>query len=73
MKEVNNSVKTRCLQTIEKHSSETFVKNRYQLKKLPKKEALETFWCSILKNNREYNPSAEWIKRDEQKYADTEC
>ena len=48
-------------------------KEQISVEKLPKKEALETFWCSILKNNREYNPSAEWIKRDEQKYADTEC
>ena len=31
-------------------------KEQISVEKLPKKEALETFWCSILKNNREYNP-----------------
>ena len=72
-KEVNNSVKTRWLQAIEKRSSETLVKNKYQLKKPPKKEATETFWRSILENNREYNHSTERIKREGQKYADTEC
>ena len=32
-----------------------------------------SFWRVILENNREYNHSAEWIKREEQKYADIEC
>ena len=27
-------------------------KEQISVEKLPKKEALETFWCSILKNNR---------------------
>ena len=43
------------------------------VEKPPKKEATETFWRNILENDREHNHSAEWIKREEQKYADTEC
>ena len=39
----------------------------------PEKEETETFWRSILGKNREYNHLAEWIRREEPKYADTEC
>ena len=48
-------------------------KEQISVEKPPKKEATETFWRTILENNREYNHSAEWIKREEQKYADIEC
>ena len=47
-------------------------KEQISVEKPPKKEATETFWRTILENNREYNHSAEWIKREEQKYADIE-
>ena len=48
-------------------------KEPISVEKPPKKEATETFWRAILENNREYNHSAEWIKREEQKYTDIEC
>ncbi|XP_073231990.1 uncharacterized protein [Porites lutea] len=48
-------------------------KDQISVEKPPKKEATETFWRNILENDREHNHSAEWIKREEQKYADTEC
>ena len=48
-------------------------KEQISVEKPPKKEATETFWRAILENNREYNHSAEWIKREEQKYTDIEC
>ena len=37
-------------------------KEQISVEKPPKKEATETFWRTILENNREYNHSAEWIK-----------
>ena len=48
-------------------------KEQISVEKPPKKEATETFWRAILENNREDNHSAEWIKREEQKYTDIEC
>ena len=48
-------------------------KEQVPVEKPPKKEATETFWCNILANDREHNHSAEWIKREELKYIDTEC
>ena len=48
-------------------------KEQILVEKPPKKEATETFWRAILENNREYNHSAEWIKREEQTYTDIEC
>ena len=48
-------------------------KEQVPVEKPPKKEATETFWRSILENDRKHNHSAEWIKRVELKYADTEC
>ena len=47
-------------------------KEQISVEKPPKKEATEAFWRNILENDREHNHSAEWIKREEQKYADTE-
>ena len=65
-KEVNNSFKTRCLQTIKKSSSETLVKNRYQLKNHLRKKQQKHVGVSS-KRTMEYNHSAEWIKREKQK------
>ena len=48
-------------------------KDQISVEKRPKKEATETFWRNILENDREHSHSAEWIKREEQKSADTEC
>lgn len=49
-------------------------KEQISIEKPPKKKKQQNkFWCSILENNREYNHSAEWIRREEPKYADTEC
>ena len=48
-------------------------KEQVPVEKPPKKEATETFWRNILENDREHNHSAEWIKREELKYVDTEC
>ena len=48
-------------------------KEQISVEKPPKKDATKTFWRTILENNREYNHSAEWIKREEQKYTDIEC
>ena len=48
-------------------------KEQVPVEKPPKKEATETFWRNILENDREHNHSAERIKREELKYADTEC
>ena len=45
-------------------------KDQISVEKPPKKDATETFWRNILENDREHNHSAEWIKREEQKYAD---
>ena len=42
-------------------------KEQMSVEKPLKKEATETCWCFILENNGEYNHSAEWIKREEQK------
>ena len=47
-------------------------KEQISVEKPPKEEATETFWRSVLENNREYNHLAEWIKREEQKYTDVE-
>ena len=47
-------------------------KEQISVEKPPKKEATEAFWRNILENDREHNHSAEWMKREEQKYADTE-
>jgi len=48
-------------------------KEQVPVEKPPKKEATETFWRNILENDREHNHLAEWIKREELKYVDTEC
>ena len=48
-------------------------KEQISVEKPFKKEATEAFWSNILENDREHNHSAEWIKREVQKYADTEC
>ena len=47
-------------------------KEQVPVEKPPKREATETFWPNILANDREHNHSAEWIKREELKYIDTE-
>ena len=47
-------------------------KEQILVENAPKKETSQTFWRTILENNREYNNSAEWIKREEQKYTDIE-
>ena len=47
-------------------------KDKILVKKPPNKEATETFWCSTWESDREYNHSAEWITREEQKYANTD-
>ena len=48
-------------------------KEQILVEKPGKKEETETFWRNILENDREDNHSAEWTKREEQKYTDTEC
>ena len=48
-------------------------KEQVPVEKPPKKEATETFWRHVLENDKEHNHSAEWIKREELKYVDTEC
>ena len=48
-------------------------KEQILVEKPRKKEETETFWRNILENDREDNHSAEWTKREEQKYTDTEC
>ena len=48
-------------------------KEQLPVGKPPKKEATETFWRNILENDIEHSRSAELIKREELKYADTEC
>ena len=48
-------------------------KEQISVEKPPKKDATKTFWRTILENNRVYNHSAEWIKREEQKYTHIEC
>ena len=48
-------------------------KKQVPLEKSPKKEETGTCWRNILANDREHNYSAEWIKREELKYIDTEC
>ena len=60
------------MQTIDKKFFRNLGKEKMSLEK-PEKEETETFWRSILEKNREYNHSAEWIRREEPKYADTEC
>ena len=40
--------------------------------KPPNKKATKTFLRNILESDREHNHSADWIRREEQKYADTE-
>ena len=45
-------------------------KDQISVEKPPNKEATETFWRNIWENDREHNHSAEWITREEQKYAD---
>ena len=47
-------------------------KDQILVEKPPNKEATETFWRNILESDREHNHSAEWIRREEQKYAETE-
>ena len=47
-------------------------KDQILVEKPPNKEATETFWRNILESDREHNHSAEWIRREEQKYAHTE-
>ena len=47
-------------------------KDQILVEKPPNKEATETFWRNILESDREHNHSDEWIRREEQKYADTE-
>ena len=47
-------------------------KDQILVEKPPNKEATETFWRNIWESDREHNHSAEWITREEQKYADTD-
>ena len=47
-------------------------KEQVPLEKSPNKEETGIFWRNILENDREHNHSAEWIKREELKYVDTE-
>ena len=58
------------------NNRKTFFRNlgkaQLLVEKPPNKEATETFWRNILESDREHNHSAEWIRREEQKYADRE-
>ena len=47
-------------------------KEQVPVEKPSKKEATETFWLSILENDRDQAQPAEWMKREELKYVDTE-
>ena len=57
------------------NNRKTFLRNlsndQILVEKPPNKEATETFWRNILESDREHNHSVEWIRREEQKYADT--
>ena len=57
------------------NNRKTFFRNlsndQILVEKPPNKEATETFWRNILESDREHNHSAEWIRREDQKYADT--